>query len=51
MTISAMDDPSTCTHPTASVFKVRTFKAKGREWTEQKLRCVDCGEVCETNIF
>jgi hypothetical protein len=44
-------DKITCMHPITSVVSVRTFEAKGREWTEQKMQCVDCYEVCETNLF
>jgi hypothetical protein len=40
-----------CKHEMTSVVSVRTFIAKGREWTEQKCACVDCGVICETNIF
>jgi hypothetical protein len=45
---------STCSHPITSVVSSRTFtaKVKGKDVTflEQKLKCVDCHEVCETSI-
>jgi hypothetical protein len=44
-------DPRTCEHPTTSVVSSREIKAKGRIFIMQTLRCVDCGEICETNTF
>lgn len=45
---------SACSHPITSVVSSRTFvaKVKGKDVTflEQKYRCVDCHEDCETSI-
>lgn len=45
---------STCAHPITSVVESRTFTAMVRgkpvEFLEQKLKCVDCGVICETSI-
>lgn len=44
---------STCQHSITSVVSSRTFTAmvKGKpvEFLEQKLKCVDCGVICETS--
>lgn len=44
-----MPDDS-CKHSITSVVESRTFVKNGREWKEEKLKCVDCLEICETNI-
>ena len=47
----AKTDPDTCSHPITSVVSSREIRAKGQTFIEQKMQCVDCGAMCETNII